>query len=396
MLAGLRQIVAVTLLNLRAVPQRVGASLTTLLGVAGVVGVFVAVLSIGEGFRKTVQGAGSPDTAIVLRTGSDSEMMSALDREATLIISQAPGVRPSPQGPVASAELFVIIDLPKLSTGTPANVPLRGVQATARDVRPRLEIIEGRWFSPGTSEIVVGRAASRQFAGLRLGEQLRVGQNEWLVVGIFEAGGALWESEIWCDAAVLQPAYRRGETFQTVVAKLDSPASYEGFKDALTRDRRLEVQVRRETEFYAEQSTVMVAIIRNLGTVIAAMMAIGAVFGGVLTMHSAVSARTREIATLRAVGFGAAPVVISVLTESLLLALAGGALGAGAAWLAFDGFMTSTLNFQTFSQVAFAFAVTPTLVLQGLAIALFVGLAGGLLPAWRAANLPISSALREL
>jgi putative ABC transport system permease protein len=195
---------------------------------------------------------------------------------------------------------------------------------------------------------------------------------------------------------VLQPAYRRGDSFQTVVAKLDSPASYDGFKDSLTRDRRLEVEVQRESEFYAEQSKVMSAIINNLGTVIAGMMAIGAVFGGVLTMHSAVSARTREIATLRAVGFGAAPVVISVLVESLLLSLVGGALGAGAAWLAFDGFVTSTLNFQTFSQVAFAFAVTPALVLQGLAIALFVGLAGGALPAWRAARLPISSALREL
>ena len=396
MLPALRQIVAVTLLNLRAVPQRVGASLTTLLGVAGVVGVFVAVLSIGEGFRQTVDGAGSPDTAIVLRTGSDSEMMSALEREDTLIIAQGPGVRMGDQGPLASAELFVIIDLPKRSTGTSANVPLRGVQATARAVRPGLEIVEGRWFSPGTNEVVVGRAASRQFAGLELGSALRVGQNEWRVVGLFESEGALWESEIWCDAAVLQPAYRRGDSFQTVVAKLDSPASYDGFKDSLTRDRRLEVQVRRESEFYAEQSKVMTAIINNLGTVIAGMMAIGAVFGGVLTMHSAVSARTREIATLRAVGFGAAPVVVSVLTESLLLSLVGGALGAGAAWLAFDGFVTSTLNFQTFSQVAFAFAVTPALVLQGLAIALFVGLAGGALPAWRAARLPISSALREL
>jgi putative ABC transport system permease protein len=388
--------VAVTLLNLRAVPQRVGASLTTLLGVAGVVGVFVAVLSIGEGFRQTVHGAGSPDTAIVLRTGSDSEMMSALEREATVIISQAPGVQASDQGPLASAELFVIIDLPKLSTGTSANVPLRGVQANAREVRPHLELVEGRWFEPGTNEIVVGRAASRQFQGLTLGSALRVGHNDWRVVGIFEAGGALWESEIWCDAAVLQPAYRRGDSFQTVVAKLDSEASYDGFKDSLTRDRRLEVQVQRESEFYAKQSGVMIAIINSLGTVIAGMMAIGAVFGGVLTMHSAVSARMREIATLRAVGFGAAPVVISVLVESLLLSLAGGALGAAAAWLAFDGFVTSTLNFQTFSQVAFAFAVTPALVLQGLAIALFVGLAGGALPAWRAARLPISSALREL
>jgi putative ABC transport system permease protein len=396
MLPALRQIVAVTLLNLRAVPQRVGASLTTLLGVAGVVGVFVAVLSIGEGFRQTVHGAGSPDTAIVLRTGSDSEMMSALEREATVIISQAPGVQASDQGPLASAELFVIIDLPKLSTGTSANVPLRGVQANAREVRPHLELVEGRWFEPGTNEIVVGRAASRQFQGLTLGSALRVGHNDWRVVGIFEAGGALWESEIWCDAAVLQPAYRRGDSFQTVVAKLDSEASYDGFKDSLTRDRRLEVQVQRESEFYAKQSEVMIAIINSLGTVIAGMMAIGAVFGGVLTMHSAVSARMREIATLRAVGFGAAPVVISVLVESLLLSLAGGALGAAAAWLAFDGFVTSTLNFQTFSQVAFAFAVTPALVLQGLAIALFVGLAGGALPAWRAARLPISSALREL
>jgi putative ABC transport system permease protein len=396
MLNWFSQVLAVTGLNLRTIGQRRGASLAAVVGVAGVVGVFVAVLSMAEGFRRTLTSTASEDTAIVLRSGSDSEMMSGLVREDTRVIAEAPGVLRAGQGPVASAELYVIVDVPKRSTGTDANVPLRGVQPAAFDVRNEVEILEGRRFEPGKNEVIVGRAAAAEFAGLDLGSTMRWGESEWQVVGIFAAGGGLAESEIWCDAGVLQPAYRRGNSFQSVYAKLESPEAFDRFKDTLTTDPRLDVKVVREADYYAEQSQVLYGIITGLGYVIASLMAVGAVFGALNTMYTAVAARTREIATLRALGFRGGPVVISVLAESLLLALVGGALGAGLAYLIFDGFQTATMNWASFSQVAFAFAVTPKLLLLGIVCALLMGLLGGLFPAVRAARMPVATALREL
>ncbi|HEX5760115.1 MAG TPA: ABC transporter permease [Thermoanaerobaculia bacterium] len=401
----LEQAWAVTRLNLATLRERRGAALATVFGVAGVVAVFVAVLSIGEGFRRTLATAGSEDTALVLRSGSDSEMMSVLLRDDAQIIGQAPGVARAPlaaggaagaaAAPLASAELFVVVDVPKRSTGTPANVPLRGVQPAAFAARDDLKIVKGRMFDWGKNEVIAGEAAARQFA-VDVGSSMRWGQNEWQVVGLFAAGGALWESELWCDVGVLQPAYRRGNSFQSVVAKLESPAAFDRFKSALTTDPRLDVKVQRQSEFYAEQSRAMTAIIQGLGTSIAVLMGIGAVFGALNTMYSAVAARTREIGTLRALGFGNGPVVASVLVESIVLSLLGGTLGALLAYFAFDGFRTSTMNFQTFSQVAFAFQVTPALLAQGIAYALVMGLLGGLFPAIRAARLPVATALREL
>jgi|CXWL01.1.fsa_nt_gi putative ABC transport system permease protein len=392
----LSQVAAVTSLNLRTLGARRGASAATVLGVAGVVGVFVAVLSIGEGFEKVLTTTGSPETAIVMRAGSDSEMMSALQRADTDLVAQAPGVLRDEHGAVASAELFVVVDLPKASTGTAANVPLRGVSAAALAVRGNIRIVEGRMFEYGRNELLVGVGAAREFAGLSVGSVRRWGTSEWTVVGVFSAGGTMSESEIWCDAGVLQPAYRRGDTFQSAVVRLENAGAFERFKDALTSDPRLDVSVQRETDYYAQQGRVLTMIIRVLGTIITLLMAIGAVFGAVNTMYSAVASRTREIATLRALGFSASPVVLSVLIESLFLAVAGGIVGAAAAYLAFDGYRTSTLNFQTFSQVAFAFSVTPRLLILGVASAMVVGLFGGLLPAVRAARMPITSALREL
>jgi putative ABC transport system permease protein len=395
------QVGAVTATAVRTIPERRGASLATVFGIAGVVVVFIAVLSIGEGFRRTMRAAGSPDNAIILRNGSDSEMMSVLLGEATDIIAQTPGIAhgaPVPGEasiPLASAELFVVVDVPKRSTGSPANVPLRGVQPAAFATRPGLVITDGRKFEWGKNEILVGEGALRQFRGLDVGSRLRWGQNEWTVVGTFAAGGAVWESELWCDAAVLQPAYRRGNSFQTVLAKLESPAAFDRFKDTLTTDPRLDLQVLRETDYYANQGRTLNGIIRGLGFTISVLMAIGAVFGALNTMYSAVAARTREIATLRALGFGASPVVDSVLAEALLLALAGGAIGALGAYFGVDGFRTSTLNWDTFSQVTFAFEVTPRLVISGTLFAILMGLIGGLFPAWRAARLPITAALRE-
>ena len=392
----LRQVWSVALLNLRTVPQRRGASLAAVAGVALVVMVFVAVLSIAEGFRRTMEGTGTADTAVILRSGSDSEMMSIMGRESAEIIAQGPGVLREGGAPVASAELYVVVDVPKKTTGSAANVPLRGVQPMAARVRDEVKIIEGRMFEPGKNELIAGRSAVDHFAGLEVGTVHRWGENEWTVVGIFEAGGTVAESELWCDVRVLQPAYRRGESFQAVYAKLETPGSFEGYKDALTRDPRLEVQVERESDFYYSQSKTLVGIIRGLGGLIAVLMGVGAVFGAVNTMYSAVAARTREIATLRALGFRAGPVVFSVLAESLALSVLGGVIGAVIAYFVFNGYKASTLNWSSFSQVAFSFAVTPGLLVEGVVYALLMGLVGGLLPAIRAARLPVAAALREL
>ncbi len=389
------QIAVVTALNLRTIGERRGASFATIFGVAGVVAVFVGVLSIGEGFRATMDAGGRDDVAMIMRSGNDSEMMSGLGREDTDIVKQAPGVARDAQGPVASAELFVVINIPKRSTGTDANVPLRGVQAKALDVRGSLKVVEGRMFEPGRNEVIVGRAAAREFRGLDVGATHRWGQSDWTVVGVFEDGGSVVESEIWSDAAVLQPAYNRGNFFQSVRAKLASKDDFQTFKDAITKDPRLDVQVDRESDYFAGQSKGLTQIITGLGTIIALLMGFGAVFGALNTMYSAVSARTREIATLRALGFRSAPVVVSVLAESLVLTLVGGVLGAIAAYFGFDGFQAATLNWQSFSQVAFKFAVTPKLLVVGIGYALIMGLIGGLFPAIRAARLPVTAALRE-
>ena len=392
----LTQVLTVAGLTLRTLPQRAGSSVVAVVGVTGVVIVFVAVLSIAEGFRAALTGAGSPDTAIVMRGGSDSELSSGIPLAATRIVKDAPGVRRGDGGPVASAELFVVVDVPKRSTGTPANVPLRGVEPAAFGVRDEIRVVEGRTFRPGTNEIIVGRGAAAQFAGIDLGSTQRWGESEWEVVGIFEAGGTIAESEIWCDARVLQPAYRRGDTFQSVHVKLASANDFELFKDVLTSDPRLDVMVEREDAWYQGQSQVITGVITGIGTVIALLMAVGAVFGGVNTMYAAVAARTREIATLRALGFGGLPVVISVLVESVTLCVAGGVIGGLLAYAGFNGHQTATINWQTFSQVAFAFAVTPALLAQGLVWAVVMGVLGGLFPAVRAARLPVATALREL
>jgi putative ABC transport system permease protein len=392
----LSQVVVVTLLNLRTIRQRLTSSMVAVVGIAGVVAVFVAVLSMAQGFQRTMATTGSPDTAIVMRSGADSEMVSILTIDDVRLIGDAAGVRRNEKGPVASGELFVIVDLPKRTTNTTANVPLRGVGPNAFAVRPNVRMVDGRRFETGRSEVIVGRGAAGQFAGLEIGRTLKFGQSEWTIVGIFDAGGTMSDSELWCDAAVLQPAYRRGNSFQTAYVKLESPEAFTRFKDALTTDPRLNLKVLRETDYFAEQSQMVSNLITTLGAGIALLMGIGAIFGAINTMYSAVAARTREIATLRALGFGGGPVVVSVMAESLLLALLGGAIGGAVAYVGFNGFQTSTINWQTFSQVAFAFAVTPGLIAAGIAYALVMGMLGGLLPAVRAARLPIVAALREL
>lgn len=391
----LSQIFSVTLFGLRTIPERKGSVFTAAVGIAGVVAVFVGVLSIAEGFRAAMTVKGADDVAIVLRTGADNEMTSGLGREETRLIADAPGVVRTPEGSLTSSELFVIINLPKHSTGTDANVPFRGVGAAAMTVRGDMKILEGRKFEAGRNEIIAGVGAARAFGGLEVGKKLRIGQNEWTVVGIFSGGGGAAESEIWTDSAVLQPAYNRGDSFQSVYAKLTSPQAFEQFKTALATNPQLKVKALRQAEFLAEQSSMLTGFIQNIGVFIAALMALGALFGALNTMYSAVAARTREIATLRALGFGASPVIFSVMFESLILALIGGAAGAAAAYIAFDGFKAATINWQTFSQIAFAFAVTPQLLISAIIWAATIGLFGGLFPAIRAARLPIAAALRE-
>lgn len=381
--------------NLRTLGQRRGAALAAVVGIAGVVAVLVAVLSIAQGILQTMEKSAGVNNTIVLRSGSDTEMMSGLSGDEARLIAEAPGIARTAAGPQASSELFVIINLPKRSTGTDANVPLRGVVPTAFEIRDSLQLIEGRIFEWGLAEIVVGIGASREFSGLELGDEIEVGRDSWPVVGIFAADGGIAESEIWCDAAVLQSAYRRGNSYQSVYARLDSAESFTEFKDSLTSDPRLNVKVLREEDYYSSQTTMLYNLITGLGTLVAGLMGLGAVFGALNTMYSAISARTREIATLRALGFRASPVVGAVIFESLALAALGGLVGGGLAYFAFDGFRTSTMNFSSFSQIAFAFNVTPSLLVQGIVYALLIGLIGGLFPAIRAARMPIASALRE-
>ena len=390
-----RQVAAISLFNLKSLPQRAGSSVSAVLGIAGVVTVMVGVLSIAQGIVRTMERSASPENAIVLRSGADTEVMSGLAGEEARVVAEAPGLARNEQGAIASPELFVIINLPKRSTGTDANVPLRGVTRTAFELREDFEIVEGRAFQWGLNEVIVGVGARREFAGLEPGSTLLVAQEEWPVVGVFEAGGGLAETEIWVDAAVLQPAYRRGNSYQSVYVRLQDEGAFGEFKDALTSDPRVSVKVMREDDYFASQSSVLYALISGLGTLIAVIMGAGAVFGALNTMYTAISARSREIATLRALGFQSGPVVASVLLESLVLALIGGLIGAALAWLVFDGFRAATLNFSSFSQVAFAFDVTPGLLSRGIAFALVIGLIGGFFPAIRAARLPVARALRE-
>lgn len=393
---GIRQVFAVSWLNIRNLPQRVGASLVAVTGVAAVVLVFAAVLSMAKGFERTMISAGAEDTAIIMRSGATSEMNSGLSHEQTLIVANAPGVLKDGDTPLASAELYVIVDIPKKSTNEDANVPLRGVQQAAFEVRDNVEIVEGRMFEPGRNEFVVGRAAQQEFAGLDVGSTIRFGQTEWRVVGTFAAGGSVSESELWTDVRVLQDAYRRGNSYQSIRVRLVNESALEELEQFLAADPRIDPDVMSERTYYSTQAEGLSRFIRLIGYPLTILMAIGAVFGALNSMYSSVSARGKEIATLRALGFGPFAVMVSTIVESTLLAAAGGVIGGAAAFLIFNGFRVSTLNGASFSQVVFDFAVTSDLLLQGIAAALIIGVVGGLFPAIRAARQPVAQALRQL
>ncbi|HEX4871514.1 MAG TPA: ABC transporter permease [Nevskiaceae bacterium] len=393
MSSALSQISAVTLMNLRAVPSRLGTSMVIVIGIAGVVGVLVALLSMGAGFEATLAGTGQPDRALVLRGGSNDELGSVITRDQAQVIADAPGVARTADGsPRTLAELYLLTDVSKPGSSSPNNVVVRGTRADVGGVRPEFRIVEGRMFAPGVREVVVGRNLAAQFPTLALGGTVEVRDGPWTIVGVFETGD-VHESELWVDIEALITASRR-QAYNSVMVQLDSVAAFTAFKDALTADPRLTVSVQREPDYYASRSEQLHNLIRYLGYTVAVIMAIGAVFGALNVMYAAVATRSVEIATLRALGFGALPVVVSVLIEALILAAAGGLLGGVIAYLFFNGYTVNTLNFQTFSQVAFDFRVTPALLQQGLIWALVMGLIGGLFPALRAARLPVAEALR--
>ncbi len=396
MFRWIQQVFAVTVYSVRSVPQRFGSVAAAMFGVAGVVAVLVGVLSIAAGFRATMTAGSDEAAVIVVRSGATSELVSGLGRGDVNVVSETAGVLRDAEGELSSPELSLILNLPRRSTDNDSNVPMRGVEEEAFRVRDHLTIVQGRMFEWGRAEVIVGLGAADQFAGLDLGGTLEVAGQPWDVVGIFEADGGLEESEIWSDARLLQAVYRRGDSFQSVYAKLESPATFTSFRDELDGDPRVSVTVARRADFYAGQSTLVTGLVTGIGGLIAALMGLGAVFGALNTMYTSVSSRTREIATLRALGFGAGPVLLAVLAEAVLLAIVGGSAGAFVAWLAFDGYKAATMNLQSFSQVAFAFDVTPTLLVQGVMYATAIGFVGGFFPALRAARLPIATALRDV
>ncbi len=393
-----RQAASVTAVGISTLRQRAGSCAVIVIGIAGVVGVLVALLAMGEGYAQTLRKTGSADTAIVMRGASAAEVMSVLDRDSVTLIPQAAGIAKDAKGqPLASPELVVAANLPLKdgSADDEGSVQLRGVGEQAWAVRPQVKIIAGRRFTPGMRELVVGQGAAKQFAGLVPGQQIRLGTQAWTVVGVFASGDAM-DSEVWGDAGVVADTYRRGGSRAAVTVKLTEPQAFAGFKAALEANPQLKVDVSTTLDYYSKQSEGMTRVIRIMGITVGLIMAIGAMFGALNTMFAAVAARAREIATLRAIGFRGLPVVVAVMLETMLLALLGGVIGGALAWLIFNGYGASTLAAGTVGKLSFELAVTPALLWTGLKWALAIGFIGGLFPAVRAARLPVTTALREL
>ena len=394
-----QQIIAVTSMNLRTIPDRLGVSLVIVAGIAGVVGVLIAMLAMAAGFEATLASTGRLDRVIVLRVGSIDELGSSMSVEQARLIADVPGAKRGADGaPLALPEVYVLTNISKRGDATraPSNAVVRGTSPGVFGVRPEARIVAGRMFEPGKREVVVGRGAHAEYADLDLGQSVEIRDGAWTVVGIFESGGDVHESELWVDARALHDAVRV-QYYSSVTAQLEdaSAGTFQAFKDRMTADPRLRTAPQREPEYYASRSEGLKAFITGIGYTVAVIMAVGALFGALNTMYAAISTRTVEIGTLRAIGFGSAPVVVSILIEALLLALLGAVIGAATAYIVFNGFQVSGLNFQTFSQVAFQFRVTPDLVVQGIVWAVVIGFFGGLFPALRAARLPVTEALRS-
>jgi len=393
-----RQAASVTAVGVSTLRQRLGMSSVVVVGIAGVVGVLVALLAMSEGYRETLSKTGSADTAIVMRGASASEVMSVLDHDSVTLIPQAAGIARNSRGqPMASPELVVAANLPIKggSADDEGSVQLRGVGEQAWAVRPQVKIIAGRNFTPGMRELIAGKGATKQFAGLEPGHQIRLGSQLWTVVGVFASGDSL-DSEIWGDAGVVADTYRRGGSRASVTVRLNDPQTFDAFKTALEANPQLKVDVSTTLDYFSKQSEGTTKTIRAIGITVGLIMAIGALFGALNTMFAAVASRAREIATLRAIGFRGLPVVVAVMLETMLLALLGGVLGGLLAWLLFNGYSASTLAAGTVGKLSFELKVTPQLLWVGVLWALSIGFIGGLFPALRAARLPVTTALREL
>lgn len=390
----MKQLAPLLATTLRTLPQRLGSTSVIVVGIAGVVGVLISILAIAAGFRHTLADGGRPDRIIILRAGSDVELSSSLTREDVDNILSHPGLKQTADGKVAaSPELVYVVNVPKRGSGDEGNVTLRGVGQKAFDAHPELHIVEGRMFRPAVRELIVGSSAAKLFKGLTVGSVLHLRNSDWTVTGRFESNGDVHESEMLADVDTVASSIEGGgASYSSVVALLGSPRAFQEFKDALTTDPRLKVEIQRETDYYASQASSLTQFINVFGGIVGVIMAIGALFGALNSMYTAVSTRTVEIATLRAIGFGAFPVMLSVIVEALLLALAGGCLGALVSWILFNGHSVSTLS--AFSQVVFQLRVSPSLIITGIAWACSLGLIGGLIPAISAARAPIADALR--
>ena len=383
--------------NFRSIRARWTSTIVAILGIAGTVGVFVAMLSLARGFRATLVSSGSPGNALIMRAGSTSEMMGGITLDSIKVIQDKPGIAREPSGaPLLTQEVVGVIPVPLISTGTDANVQVRGVSPNVLEIRNFGKITQGRLFQPGLSELVVGKNAMKTYRGLTLGNKIDFAGGHWQVVGSFDAGGSSFDSEVWCDSQIFNQVLQRpANIFQSATVHLASPSAFDEFKDSVIKDPQMKVDVWREIDYYAKQSTTMTTLITYLGGIVAFIMAIGAIFGALNTMYSAVAERGREIATMRAVGFSAWMVILSFLFEALVISIIGGIIGCLVV-LPLNGLTTNTMNFQTFSNVAFAFKITFDLLVMGVIFALVMGVLGGLLPAIRAAIQPVAVALREL
>jgi putative ABC transport system permease protein len=394
---SIAQIGAVTGMNLRNIPQRWSSSMVAVLGIGGVTLVLVALLSIAAGFKVALEGSGSEDVAIIMRSGSTNELSGGFGVDTVTVVSDAPGIRRDAQKkPIMSPELYVLVDGRMRGKDASTNLPLRGVSQMAPQVRKSFKLVEGRMFREGTNEVIVGDGVVKQYEGLEVGKTVRWGNANWNVVGRFTDGGGIAESEAWADTPIVQQAWRRGNSFQSIRAKLNNPESLKTLKDSLSKDPRVRVGVQTERSFYADQQKLMSTIINNVGWALAIMMGIAALFAALNTLYNAVATRVREIATLRAMGFNGWAVMISVLVEAMILGAVGGLIGGLLAFLIFNGMHSSTMNWASFSQMTFAFTVTPQLMITGIVYGLILTFIAGILPGIRAARLPITAGLREL
>jgi putative ABC transport system permease protein len=402
----LAQIVAVTGMNLRNIPQRWSSSLVAVLGIGGVTLVLISLLSIAAGFQAALEGSGSEDVAIIMRAGSTNELSGGFGVDTVSVVSDAPGIRKAAAGknvdaslvgkPILSPELYVLVDGKMKGKDATTNLPLRGVSPMAPLVRKSFDLVQGRMFKEGTNEVVVGNGVVQSYDGLDVGKVVRWGGANWTVVGRFTDKQGIAESEAWGDTRVVQQAWRRGNSFQSIRVKLENPAALKTLKDSLTKDPRVRVDVKSERAYYVDQQKLMSTIINYVGWTLAIMMGIAALFAALNTLYNAVANRVREIATLRALGFGGFPVVVSVLVEAMILGAVGGLVGGLLALVFLNGMHSSTMNWASFSQITFAFTVTPQLMVTGIIYGLILCFIAGILPGIRAARLPITAGLREL